>query len=229
MTQTLSVTLPAGTLYVSGTVNGAACTWTLAGDDIWQAVAPRSPDDVYHVALTMVNGLGTASTASFTLYYGVLALITDRTQGDVDRAVYLTGLWVDGEWTGTAEELAEWDAGLRGAYNAADLNRVEAAVDYIAGRLNGAGYDIALTVKQDWTEDGVPTAAQMARYLANVAALRAALAVPPSTPAVPADMAALTFQEANDIEQILLDINTLINNMAAAWVYSGEIFSGEVF
>ena len=33
----------------------------------------------------------------------------------------------------------------------------------------------------------------------------------------------------NDIEQILLDINQLLNNMAAAWVYSGEIFSGEVF
>ena len=88
-------------------------------------------------------------------------------------------------------------------------------------------YDYYL--KQDWTDDGVPTAAQMARYLANVAALRAALAVPPFTPAVPADMAGLTAQEANDIEQILLDINQLLNNMAAAWVYSGKIFSGEVF
>lgn len=79
-----------------------------------------------------------------------------------------------------------------------------------------------------WYEDDIPTQSQMAAYLANVTALRSALTVWADTPSVPADMAGLTYQEANDIETILGIIETLINNMAAAWFYSGDVYSGEV-
>ena len=59
-------------------------------------------------------------------------LITDRNQDDVDRALYLSGLWVEGEFTGTAEELSEWSGGLKGTYNSSDLNRVGEAMWYLA-------------------------------------------------------------------------------------------------
>ena len=49
-----------------------------------------------------------------------------------------------------------------------------------------------------------------------------------TTPNVPPDMEKLTYQEANDIEQILTDIDRLITNMTFAWVYSGDLYSGEV-
>ena len=50
----------------------------------------------------------------------------------------------------------------------------------------------------------------------------------PGTPPVPESIEGLTWQKANDIEQILFDINALLNNMENSFVYSGEVYSGEV-
>lgn len=227
-TQALRVTLPAGALYVSGTVNSVAVTWTNTEGNAWEAVAERSADDVYRVELTVINGAGAASQVSLTLYYGVLNLITDRTRADVDRASYLGGLWGPEGFTGTAEELAEWLTPLKGAYNAEDLNRVGSAVSYLAGRLEGYGYAVAVSPKTDWTVGDEPTLSQLTAYLADVEALRGAIAVPGDTPRTPKDMAGLTYSEANDIERILKDLDLLLTNMAAAWYYSGEIYAGEV-
>lgn len=71
-------------------------------------------------------------------------LITNRTEADAARVRYLASLWgpAPGQWRGTAEERAEWDAGLRGAYNAADLNRVTLAASYLLTKLGEMGYAI---------------------------------------------------------------------------------------
>ena len=155
-----------------------------------------------------------------------LNLITTRTQADVDRVDTLTARLSAG--TATAAELTEWQSDLKGAYNASDLNRVEAAVAYVAGRLNGYGYAVTVTPKQDWTGSDIPTAGQMATYLQDVAALRGAIAVMASTPPTPDSANNLTWQEANNIEQILLDVDELLTRMAAAWFYSGDLYTGEV-
>lgn len=223
--QIISVRLPAATLYVSGTVNGVAVTWTNTEGNLWQATADRAADDIYRVELTLIGSTGSSTTASMTLYYGLLNLITDRTQADVDavRALAAKG------WAAmTDTEKAAWMAGLKGAYNAADLNRVGAAVLYIAGRLADAGYHTPVAPKQDWTEADIPTPAQMQRYLADISTIRAALAVMPTTPEVPASMAGLTYTDANDIEQILLDVDALLTTASLAWYQSGEVYAGEV-
>ena len=224
-TQTLSVSLPSEIIYVSGTVNGKAYTWTLV-DGSWQAIVDRAADDTYAVALTAVNALGTSTSYTLTLYYGMLNLITDRTQADVERVVYLTGRVSAG--TATAAELAEWQSDLKGAYNASDLNRVGAAVAYVAGRLTGYGYVVSVSPRQDWQGADIPTPESMTAYLADVAALRAPLTVAAGTPEVPEDMEQLTWKEANDIEKILVDVDELLTRMAAAWFYSGELYAGEV-
>ena len=72
-------------------------------------------------------------------------LIFDRTQADVGRAAYLSGLWQNGTFTGTTAELAEWATDLKGAYNATDLNRVIAAMDYLNEYFLGLGYDVGYT------------------------------------------------------------------------------------
>lgn len=227
-TRTLTVSLPGDSLYVSGTVNGTAVTWTNTEGTTWEAVAVRSADDVYRVELTIINSLGTANSASLTLYYG-LHLVTDRTPADVHRAVQLNGKWVDHTWTGTTEELAEWSAGLKGAYNASDMNRVGAAMRYVRDRLAACGCDtIAISPKTDWTDAGEPTESQLARYLSDLSALRGALAVLDATPPVPETMEHLTYWEANDIEKILEDVDALITKLMQAWFYCGEIFAGEV-
>lgn len=223
-TQTLRVSLPSEIIYVSGTVNGKAYTWTLV-DGSWQAIVDRAADDTYAVALTAVNALGTSASYTLTLYYGMLNLITDRTQADVDRVRQLAQ---KGLGNMTADEKTEWLNGLKGAYNASDLNRVGAAVAYVAGRLKGYGYAVSVSPRQDWQAADIPTPESMTAYLADVATLRAALTVAAGTPEVPEDMERLTWQEANDIEQILVDVDELLTRMAAAWFYSGDLYAGEV-
>lgn len=224
--QIISVSLPAATLYVSGTVNGVAVTWTNTEGNLWQATADRAADDIYQVELTIIGTTGSSTTASMTLYYGLLNLITDRTQADVDRVAQLAARVSAG--TATDAEKTEWATDLKGAYNASDLNRVGAAVAYVAGRLNGYGYYVSVSPKQDWTANDIPTAGQMATYIQDVAALRGAIAVMDSTPPTPESASGLTWQEANNIEQIILDVDELLTRMAAAWFYSGDLFSGEL-
>lgn len=155
-----------------------------------------------------------------------MQLITDRVQADVDRVAQLTGRVSAG--TATAAERTAWATDLKGAYNASDLNRVGTAVAYVAERLNGYGYAVTVNPKQDWTVSDIPTAGQMAAYLRDVAALRGAIAVMASTPPTPDSASGLTWQEANNIEQILVDVDELLTRMAAAWFYSGDLYAGEV-
>lgn len=79
-----------------------------------------------------------------------------------------------------------------------------------------------------WYHSDIPQANELNEYLRNVKWLREAMVLLPKTPKVPADMEGFTFMEANNIEMILVNIETIINLMVASFIYSGEIFSGEV-
>lgn len=152
-------------------------------------------------------------------------LVTDRTYEDVQLWQTLKALG----WEGMSPtQQAKWSAGLKGAYNALDLNRVNEAMEYLADVFTSYGYAVTLQPTPTWSVGEIPNEEQMAAYLANVSELRAVLDMPSTTPAVPEDMALLTYIEANNIEQILVDINQLLLNAAAAWYYAGELFSGEV-
>ena len=201
--QVLSVSLPSEIIYVSGTVNGTAYTWTLI-EGAWTATVERAADDTYAVALTAVIAAGVSTNDALTLYYGLLSLITDRTRADVEN---------------------ETDKGF---YNASDLNRVGAAVEYIAGRFAALGYDCPVTVKKDWLTSDAPTQRQMETYRQNIVTLRSRIAVMASTPEAPASMAGLNYVKANNIEQILLDLDALITNITKSWYFAGELSAGEV-
>lgn len=151
-----------------------------------------------------------------------MELITNRTASDLARVRQLV------EEGMTEEQRAEWNAGIIGAYNADDLNRVGRAVEYLTEVLAENGYIVHTAAKTDWTSGDYPTAEKMADYIANIRALRTRFAMMATTPAVPDDMDRLTYDEANAIEKILLDLEQLLENMIAAWIYSGEVYSGEV-
>lgn len=70
-------------------------------------------------------------------------LVYDRTAEDVERALALAKKAEAG--TLTDAEKTEWLAGMKGCYNASDMNRVEAAVKSIAAELNAAGYAVEVT------------------------------------------------------------------------------------
>ena len=155
------------------------------------------------------------------------SLITDRTQADVARVEQIAANMKAG--TASEAELAEWNtASLKGSYNATDFNRVGAAMQAVANRFNRLGYVVSVSPKVNWTETDVPNTAEIALYLSDLAILREVFAVMRTTPAVPADMDGLTYEEANNIEKILEDINFLLNGSAQAWYYSEDVFSGEV-
>lgn len=116
----------------------------------------------------------------------------------------------------------------KGFYNASDLNRVGAAVEYVAGRFAALGYACPVTVKKDWLTSDTPTQRQMETYRQNIVTLRGQIAVMASTPETPASMAGLNYVKANDIEQILLDLDALIDKLIKSWYFSGDLYAGEV-
>lgn len=136
--------------------------------------------------------------------FDITTLVTDRTAADVAQ--------------GTD----------KGFYNVSDLNRVGAAVEYIAGRFTALGYACPVTVKKDWLTSDAPTASQMEAYRQNIVTLRSQIAVMQSTPEAPASMAGLNYVKANNIEQILLNLDALIDNITKSWCFSGELYAGEV-
>ena len=152
-------------------------------------------------ALTAYNDAG--ESAAVTLLVLVqLELITDRTRADVANQTD------------------------KGFYNASDLNRVGAAVEYIAGRFTALGYACPVTVKKDWLTSDAPTASQLETYRQNIVTLRGRIAVMASTPDAPASMAGLNYVKANNIEMILLTLNFILNHIPAAVRHCGVTVCG---
>lgn len=224
-TQTVAVTLPHEVIYVSGSVNGIDYTWTNTDENRWEAVVERTESEIYVVVLTLINDLGTTTTTHFTLYYGVLNLVMDRTERDVERWRLLHNKGYDAL---TAAEKAEWEAGMKGAYNYEDMNRVESAVVFIAKRLIEAGIYVAPVVHPEWHIGDHPTKADMDRYFGNIALLRSMLPLYATTPAAPTTSKRLDYLAANAIEQILSDIDRQISAISQGWYYAGDVFTGEV-
>ena len=228
MTQQIELTLNAEIVSVDGVVNGESYAFTLTGSidgmGIWTATVTRAYNGVYRVAVTAVNRNGVATKYSTTVYYG-LHLITDRTQFDVDRVKLLAK---KGFANLTSKERFEWETGLKGAYNYTDLNRVQSAIRFLQERFSDVGYYVSLSDQKTWTLQDAPTLADMTEYLADVRAIRGMLTLLKTTPSVPDTMVGFTYSEANDIEQILLDVDMLLSNTIASFAYSGDIFGGEL-
>lgn len=151
-----------------------------------------------------------------------LVLITDRVTADVQRVRELA----EKGWLQlTPAERTLWLSGLKGAYNATDLNRVGGAIAYIAQLLSAYGYRAEVSPRTDWTMDELPSPESTGAYLDEVRKIRAALGGSVSAAQVPEDMEGLTFEEANDIERILLQIEQLIENMGHAFRHCGAPMS----
>ena len=153
----------------------------------------------------------------------MLSMITDRTQADVDRWRILRNKG----WVGmTAGEKSEWAAGMKGADNASDLNRVQDAVRTLGKILTDYGYIVqqkAETLNRIWEHEDIPTVAQMQEYLENV---RLILSVLPVTAEIPDSMNKLTYSGANDIEKALLAVEDAIHRMELAFIPCGEAICG---
>lgn len=181
-------------------------------------------------------------------------LITDRTATDVAIVKQLAAKGFDNM---TAAEQTQWLDGLKGAYNATDLNRVESAVLYLSNALGalptaisdyaaskGVAWDsiynvpydptaYTVTTKTDWRHTDIPLPSDMVRYLANIVLLRSALNF--NTVDLPPDMDNLTYTEANAIERVLFDLDGAINalqTLLIGYINNAALswfYSGEVY
>ncbi len=70
-------------IYLYGTVNGTAETFTLIGDGYWQATVPRTSDDNYELHLEAYSANGLEGAYDYTLYYGMMPSVINRTPSDV--------------------------------------------------------------------------------------------------------------------------------------------------
>lgn len=115
----------------------------------------------------------------------------------------------------TAQDVAS--GADKGHYNATDLNRVGEALNYLQEELNGYGYSVTVNPKINWTVSDIPKVSDMSSYLDAVSAIRAVLDVFATTPAVPSTMQGLTYERANDIEKILADVQSVIDQVVAGF------------
>ncbi len=116
----------------------------------------------------------------------------------------------------------------KGTYNAADLNRVNEAVAYLRPIFAEFGYAVSDGELRTWAENELPKASEMAEYLASVRDLDGHFVYSGNMIRLPASMARLTHEGANNIEKFLAEIHAAFDRMAQAWYFAGEIYSGEV-
>ena len=191
-------------------------------------LTPATDYAVYGVIWSETDAAATGGNATTTFTTltsdtgGTLHLITDRTQADVDR---LEALMTKGWDKLTEAEQQEYlDVSHKGAYNASDLNRVGAAINYVAELLTEWGYPYYPDMRTNWTAAEYFYAADLREYLAAVEGLRQRLAVFADTPNTPDWVR--SHQQANDIEKIVEDVHLLLQNMIAELPYADIIYSG---
>lgn len=149
-------------------------------------------------------------------------LIIDRTQEDVDEWARLRDLGTDGM---TDEERAVWDAGMKGAYKASDFNRVSEAHNYLADILRHYGAISRYTeLKTDWETGDKPLAEDLSNFLGAIRRLKSATNAGGD---MPESFRGWTFQTANDLEQLLININEKSKKIETSLIFSGDNYAGE--
>lgn len=162
-----------------------------------------------------------------------LEYVTDRKLSDVARWEYLRA---KGWSKMTIEERREWlgeivhgTSATKGMYTHKDLNRVEKAIENIVNRFKYYGYTVPdMVIKTDWTYKDAFWSGEMVRYYTNIETLRGLLPVYPDTPKAPTIGENMSYQLANDIEKILMDIDFMFGSIKSGWNYVGDLMAGEV-
>jgi hypothetical protein len=151
-------------------------------------------------------------------------LITDRTDLEVYEGNQLNGIkYAD---MSVAQKTA-YGAG-RGAYRHTDANRVGQACAEIYAIAQSYSYDIPgyVALRTDYTAQERPTPAEMTQYLATVNAIKTAFS---ASQTLPATMRFITYEDANNIEKLLAEVNDIMERMLSIFVRCGVWYSAGVF
>lgn len=150
-------------------------------------------------------------------------LITDRTADNVEEWNALRQLGLPGM---TEEQLATWNAGMKGAYKASDFNRVSEAYNYLASIMQTLGLISSYTpLKTTWQRGETPLVENRASYINGITQLKNAVSASGN---LPDSLDALTYADANNIEKVLINVYRRVQEMDSSIPHSGEWFSGEI-
>lgn len=181
-------------------------------DESVEYVLTRDGAEVYRgTALSYTDhGLTSGKTYSYQLSAGE---ISQTVEGTTKTAIELIT-------DRTAEDVSEGRP--KGWYSALDLIRVGEAMLYVQGLLDDFGYSVPLKVKLDWQITDIPTYALMRRYIDDVQALRDVVPLLDTTPPAPESANNLTYTGANNIEQILSDIDYVVHHIFETMFRAGQ-------
>lgn len=133
-----------------------------------------------------------------------LGMVTDRTSEDVAKRT------------------------KKGVYNAADMNRVSAAVDLLRPVFRDFGYAVGDAEIRTWAENELPRLTDAETFLAAVRALDGRFRYADDMIVLPETVRRLTYADANNIEKFLSAMPEVFERMQAAWYFADELFCGEV-
>lgn len=233
-----SETIPVAGWTWDGVSGPPSAVITVNGVTRWSSQPPTEPGESLEFAadipleiaandikVTATDGAGMVTVEQFQ----VIRLVTDRVKADLEK---LQDLYARGLDNWTAAEKAWFTSTLchRGGYDGLDVNRVELATDFIGAWLHSQyGYIADWGPRLEWADEEAMRLFDGERYLGRAEALRGALTPPEGTPDTPETMRALlTLQGANDLETILVAVDSLRPLLEKSWWYSGELFCGEV-
>ena len=150
-------------------------------------------------------------------------LIYNRTADDVSAARQA----LDKRRTGGTMSEAELRSLSRGTYNAADINRVGAAVNEISAELRAMGYIPPADMKTNWTKTDSLTRSHIINYLSAVEAVRAAFPTSVETPETPTIDRWIDYNTANDIERIVWEVSHTVAGAKAITRVCGTFSAGD--
>lgn len=116
----------------------------------------------------------------------------------------------------------------KGVYNAADMNRVSAAVAELREEFTAHGYRVSDSVLRVWFENELPRLSEAEAYLAAVRDLDGRFVYAKNMVVLPSSMRFLTYDGANRIEKFLSLMPDVFGRMRAAQYYAEDLFCGEV-
>lgn len=116
----------------------------------------------------------------------------------------------------TDRTAADVGAADKGSYNYTDLNRLHAACNELLELLRSVGYVVEMDTWHTWLPSDYPRVENTSAWLENIYRVINGF-YKLNVYKLPDDMSAFTYEQANDIEKALLDIEQIIQNIKGNW------------
>ena len=149
-------------------------------------------------------------------------MIFNRTQNDVDSAVYLRNTKVK-----TFQPLtdAEIETLERGTITINTLNRIESKQSELKNLFNDLGYWNVIVSTRSWANTDIFDIKNFQRIIENLSSLRKAFWVYSDTPETP--YVSYHYKNINALEKILFDLDNMIGDIKANYKICGTFECGE--